>query len=305
MTSLANRLLGDTGTSNSRPVHIAQAGIDTALAHGNHSWDDFAAIDWIWHQSRSPEVLAHDSAPTVETEGIAWIPLVAKGRRNASLQVKMNNRTGNWADLGTDHGQVTAATLEIQLHYGRCEALGPDGGTFAYAVVPAVPRSELGRLCCNDSHQPWTILSNTDALQAVAWNQTGDGRQGDGSQALNVAVVQAVFWSEGTLVPTAETLGLSVPSGMIVMSKLDRSTGSLEVTVSDPWDTSVGADGATVTVTGKFVGKNCSSPLASGSQATTPNSTIFTFGRLGTGNLQGHSATVVCKEAATVKHGQH
>eukprot|EP01043_Picozoa_sp_COSAG02_P005523 COSAG02_NODE_150_length_33596_cov_61.953966_19_plen_283_part_00 len=282
-------------------MHASQAGIDTTLTHGNHSWDDHSAVDWVWHQSRSatPGAVAHDSVRAVDTKGTAWIPLVANGRRNASLQIRMNNRTGNWADLGTNHGQVTAATLEVQLHYGRCEALSPDGGSFAYAVVPAVTRSDLGRLRSNDSHQPWTILSNTDALQAVTWRQVSGGS--DGSQTL--VVIQAIFWREGTLAPTAENLGLSVPSGLLVMSKLDGSTGLLELTVSDPWGTSVGAEGTTITVTGRFVGKNCSSPLAAGSQASPANSTIFAFGKLGTGNLQGHSATVACK--AQMVHGYH
>lgn len=307
VTSLANRLLGDTSSSrSSRPVHASQAGTDVALADGNHSWQDYSAVDWVWHQSRSTERLGADSPSQLQAaKGTAWVPLAAKGRNNASLQVKMNNRTGNWADLGTGHGAVTAATLEVQFHYGRCNAFGPesddgmipDGGDFAYAVIPEVTRSDLSRLCSSDVHsRPWTILSNTVALQAVAWYQTSNISTGGGTQT---AVIQSVFWKQGTLAPTTETLGLSAPSGLLVMSKLDGSTGSLALTVSDPWGTTTGAATTTITVTGKFAffGKNCSSVPLGTDQASSAKSTNFVFGTLGSDNQQGRSATVVCSQA--------
>ena len=133
VTSLANRLLGDTGSSSGRPVYASQAGTDAALSHGNHSWEDYSAVDWVWHQSGPTERLAADSQSRLleapAAKGTAWLPLAAKGRNNAALHVQMNNRTGDWADLGTGHGEVTAATLEVQFHYGRCDAFGP--GTFS------------------------------------------------------------------------------------------------------------------------------------------------------------------------------
>ena len=177
-----------------------------------------------------------------------------------------------------------------------------DGGEFAYAVIPAVTRSDLSRLRSSDVRsRPWTILSNTAALQAVAWQQASNNSLGGGAQT---AVIQSVFWKQGTLAPTTETLGLSAPSGLLVMSKLDGSTGSLALTVSDPWGTTTGAATTTITVTGKFAffGNNCSSaPLGNG-QASPANSTAFVFGQLGSDNQQGRSATVVCSQVQRLRN---
>ena len=270
VTSLANRLLG--APHEARPVYVSQSGVTTALGNGNHSWDDFSAVEWVWHQSKSIE---HVAAPS-SARGTAFVPLDGRGTAPAALQVNANNRTGDWSELGTNHGEVTAATLEVQLHYGTCAAFGEDGGKFAYAVVPNVHMSEL-----NSTKGPWIILSNTPELQAVSHRETTSNRS---------EVIQAVFWQQGTLPSTAESLGLSVQSGMLVMSKLDPTSGSLSLTASDPWGTTEAAGGgAAVVVTGSFRGAGCT-PAVSGASS----STKFSFGAFGTGNEQGKSVTVVC-----------
>jgi hypothetical protein len=110
---LANRLLG--APHEARPVYVSQSGgVTTALGNGNHSWDDFSAVEWVWHQSKS---IDHVAAPS-SARGTAFVPLDGRGTAPAALQVNANNRTGDWSELGTNHGEVTAATLEVQLHYG-------------------------------------------------------------------------------------------------------------------------------------------------------------------------------------------
>ena len=103
-------------------------------------------------------------------------------------------------------------------------------------------------------------------------------------------MLQAVFWEQGTLPPTDDTIGLSVPSGMLVMSKLDESSGLLALTICDPWGTRAGASTTTISLSGIFTGTNCSGSL----ETSGGDSTDFVFGELGSGNLQGQSATVVC-----------
>lgn len=275
VTSLANRLLG--ALHEVRPVYVSQSGLTTALCHGNHSWDDFSAVEWVWHQSKSIDHVAASSS----ARGTAFVPLDGRGTAPAALQVNANNRTGDWSELGTNHGEVAAATLEVQLHYGTCAAFGEDGGKFAYAVVPNIHMSELNSI--KGPSAPWTILSNTPELQAVSHRETTSNRSD---------VIQAVFWQQGTLPPTAESLGLSVQSGMLVMSKLDPTSGSLSLTASDPWGTTEAAGGGAavvVTVTGSFKGAGCTPAVLGVS-----SSTKFSFGAFGTGNEQGKSVTVAC-----------
>jgi hypothetical protein len=46
VTSLANRLLG--APHEARPVYVSQSGVTTALGNGNHSWDDFSAVEQVY-----------------------------------------------------------------------------------------------------------------------------------------------------------------------------------------------------------------------------------------------------------------
>ena len=272
VTSMANRLLGD-----GRPVVVSSTSdkkeTTQVLAGGNHSWDDFSTVDWVWHQSNGNSGGAFD--PTAAPLGVAYLPLQAQGaKKHAALHVNNRNRTGDWSDLGTNKGKVTVATLEIQLHYGTCAAFGTggEGGSFAYAVMPEVTQASL-----SDKNQ-WTILSNDAKLQAVAHNST----EGEST------VVQAAFWAKGMLASSGSTPGLSVATGLLVMARLSGN-GSVALTVSDPWGTTRAA-APQVTVTGKYLGHNCT--LTPGG-----TSTIFTFGALGTGNKQGKSASLVCTRA--------
>jgi hypothetical protein len=157
---------------------------------------------------------------------------------------------------------------------GELARSGLGGG----AIVKAPPAS-------------WTILSNTPDLQAVA--HRGDVA-GDGGALGGSEVIHAIFWRQGALPPTAETLGLSVQSGMLVMTKLHSTSGSLSITASDPRGTTqtAGCGGeAEVVVTGSFVGENCTAVAPSGGAAA---STKFSFGVFGSGNEPGRSTTIVC-----------
>jgi hypothetical protein len=287
VTSMANRLLGD-----GRQVVVSASGaeegtgtLSQVLPRGSHSWDDATTVDWVWHQSNDGKGAAAAASADARAPalGVAYLPLQAKAGLNAvALKVNNRNRTGDWSELGTGHGQVTTATLEIQLHYGTCAAFGTaggeddaGGGKFAYAVMPEVTRASLSQQS-KQKVQPWTILSNSADLQAVAHKTAADSS----------AVVQAVFWTAGTLPPTESTLGLSVPSGMLVMAVLS-SGGSVAVTVSDPWASIPVGVAPQITVTGKYTGHNCT-------LSSDGSSTVFTFGALGTGNEQGKSVTLAC-----------
>ena len=257
VTSMANRLLGD-----GRSVVVSSSGgeEETAqnlvLPHGNHSWDDVSTVEWVWHQSNSGVGAA--SADTAAPLGVAYLPLQAKGAsKNAALHVNNRNRSGDWSELGTNHGKVTAATLEIQLHYGTCDSFGAGGeskGQFAYAVMPEVTQASLRA----KKPHPWTILSNSPKLQAVA-HKSAEG----------ASIVQAAFWAQGVLPATASTLGLSVPSpgGMLVLVRRSAD-GSVALTVSGPWGPGAASVLAPeVTVTGRYSGRNCT--LSSDGTSTT------------------------------------
>ena len=100
-----------------------------------------------------------------------------------------------------------------------------------------------------------------------------------------------MFWAKGELPATESTLGLGVPCGMLVMSRLSGD-GSVALTVSDPWGAApVVARAVSVRVSGKYSGHNCT-------VASDGTSTLFAFGALGADNEQGKSATLVCSRAS-------
>jgi hypothetical protein len=306
VTTIANRLLGEGGR-----VTVAGNGSSRVLPAGQHSFPVASApLAWVHLSDPSGShpgdaSTPHDANTDTDTPhdplGIAYVPLLkfsssvlpptaAASSSGGVMRVTNTNRSGDWAALGTSHGNVTRETFELSWTHGRCAAGGGGsrgGGSrggdsvggdsvggdsaFAYRTLVGVRPSQI------PAEQSLVVVNNRSA-QAIFDKPAG--------------MLQAVLWEAGGL-HVQEGWDLAANASCLVMMREQLKAATkgaagapaeyeFQVTASNP----EGVLYLAVSVDRQLVGANCTYDPAS-------NRTSFGF-ELGTGDWAGQSRTISC-----------
>jgi hypothetical protein len=148
---------------------------------------------------------------------------------NGTVVVETETRTGDWSDIGTSSGSVTADVFTAYVDHG----VAPEDGSYAYLVLANATTESLDLYSSGSS--PLVVLSNTEQIQAV--QQTAKG------------ITQIAFYEAGSL-DIGSDLTVTVDQACLVMIR-EMSDGTVEVTVSDPTQL---LSTIHVTLTGRFSG---------------------------------------------------
>lgn len=136
---------------------------------------------------------------------------------NGSGTVSLASRSGSWYDINTSQSStsITKDVFTMRIAHGT----QPSNGSYAYAVVPGITRSNFETYAATP---PVSIVSNTSSIQAVYNAQLG--------------VYQAVFYAAGTVnFGTALTIDVDKPC-IVVARNMGSST---KLTVSNPLATAI------------------------------------------------------------------
>lgn len=251
-TTLAHRRLDSAG------VHIEDGG--GAVAAGEQNYTAQQAPSWVWFG---------DTTDGAAGLGQGYRPLYGAaggltGEDPRVLRLRTGNESGNWSNLGTSHGTDTLATFQLSFELGTCAEAA---SAFAYAVQPSVT------LAAVKAKLPWTVVSNTVAVQAV---REGDDR------------VQAIFWAAGKTTVSASSVAIqTLTSSAPALVLVEETGGAMTVSASEPSGT-VGKLHVVVRGNSTFAGSNCSAAASGGG-------TVFALALPAKGDWQGKTVSVTCK----------
>ncbi|GAB5514188.1 polysaccharide lyase family 8 super-sandwich domain-containing protein [Rhodopirellula baltica] len=140
-------------------------------------------------------------------DGVGYVLLES----NDTLNIEMDERTGNWNEIGLGEGTVTDEVFTVWIDHG----IQPDGASYSYAVIPGSTPESLDEMVAGGIPE---ILSNNSSVQAVRHAGTG--------------VSQVAFFEPASLVLSAETQVQS--DSAVLMQLIELPGGDIELSVSDP-----------------------------------------------------------------------
>ena len=197
-----------------------------------------------WPLSKPDAQLIADGSPVANApysgvvKGSTWLSADGLGYYFPSptdVQVNIADRTGNWSELGSSKGAVSARFLTLSLQHGSKVT----GASAAYAI--ALGGQDMAKWATTS---PFTVLKNDAQLSAVS-----NGRSAG-----------VVFWRAGGLdlapLPRIQsdapcTVWLTDDGNAVTVSAADpaQGTGNLILTVSGSFPQTVSSTGITLSET--------------------------------------------------------
>eukprot|EP01113_Clastostelium_recurvatum_P048930 TRINITY_DN8993_c0_g1_i3.p1 TRINITY_DN8993_c0_g1~~TRINITY_DN8993_c0_g1_i3.p1 ORF type:complete len:529 (-),score=94.83 TRINITY_DN8993_c0_g1_i3:51-1637(-) len=176
----------------------------TPLASGHHPYPPSANLKWVHHGD------------------VGYI--FPQQSPQQYVNVTLQQQTGNWNEIGATTLATTVQVFDLAIDHGYKNVKDV---SYAYITVPAINVTSFSSSYASLAKE-YTIICNTEEVQAVVWQQSTNA-----SSSTHGTVLGVVFWRAGTI-NAGPGLKIAASQPISVLVVVNEKESLIQITVSNP-----------------------------------------------------------------------